>query len=63
MNNINKKVVCGEAFEELSEGEMMEFEGGAIWTSLSTTTAPCISASVVVSGGVSLVVSLFRPKR
>ncbi len=60
---MDKKIICGEAFEELSNAEMMEFEGGAIWTTLSTTTAPCVSGSVVISAGVSLVVSLFRPKR
>ncbi|MBQ3783094.1 MAG: hypothetical protein II838_06575 [Lachnospiraceae bacterium] len=56
---MDKKIICGKSFEELSNEEMMEFEGGAIWTTLSTTTAGCVAASVVVSAGVSLVVTCF----
>lgn len=59
---MTKKMVCGDSFEELSNDEMMEYEGGAIWTTLSTTTAGCIAASIVVSGGVSLVVTCFSKK-
>lgn len=57
---MNKEFVCGKAFEDLTNDEMMEFEGGAtVTTFLSTTTLSCIGASIVISGGVSLVVSLF----
>ena len=57
---MNKEFICGKAFEDLTNEEMMEFEGGAtVTTTLSTTTLSCIGASIVISAGVSLVVSLF----
>ena len=59
---MSKDMICGKSFEELSNDELMEYEGGAIWTSLSTTTVSCIAASAVISGGVTLVVSLFAKR-
>ncbi len=56
---MDKEMYCGKSFEELSNEEMMEYEGGAATTVLSTTTLPCIGASIVISGGVSLVITLF----
>lgn len=55
----NEKVVCGAAFEDLEDCEMAEYNGGAVATFLSTTTLPCVSVSVIISGGVSLVVTVF----
>ena len=37
---MDAKIICGEAFEELTDDEMMEVEGG--WTTVFTcTTLPC----------------------
>lgn len=47
----------GFAFEELTEEEMMEIDGGAWFTVLSTTTLACIGASVVISAGASLLIT------
>lgn len=48
--------VCGAAFEDHSNEEMLSYDGGAAWTTfLSTTTLPCVGASVIISGGVSLI--------
>ena len=43
---MERKIICGNSFEELSEDEMMELEGG--WTTVFTcTTLPCgIGASI-----------------
>jgi len=51
---MNKENICGKAFEELTNDEMMEVEGG-IATSLSSivnvTTLPCgIGASISCIG-------------
>lgn len=56
---MKKEMICGSAFEELSNEELSTYEGGAAFTVLSTTTLPCVGASAVISGGVSLVVTVF----
>lgn len=56
---MTKTMICGQAFEELSDEQMFDYEGGAIATTLSTTTLGCVAASIVISGGVSLVVTCF----
>lgn len=55
---MEKKLVLGCAFEELSENEMMDIDGGAATTFLSTTTLPCVGASVIVSAGLSLLATV-----
>lgn len=55
---MKKSFPIGCAFEELSEDEMMEVDGaGTITTTLSTTTLFCVGASIIISGGVSLLVT------
>ena len=51
---MNKEFICGKAFEDLTNDEMMEYEGG-IATSLSpivaATSLPCgIGASISCIG-------------
>lgn len=43
---MEKKIICGDSFEELTNDEMMELEGG--WTTIFTcTTLPCgVGASI-----------------
>lgn len=48
------ELVCGAAFEDLSQDEMQMYDGGGTIATLSTTTWLCIGASAIVSLGVSL---------
>ncbi|WP_053373634.1 hypothetical protein [Paenibacillus sp. FJAT-27812] len=51
--------MVGAAFEDLTESEMMEVDGGAAWTSvLTSTTLACIGASIVIGGAVSLTLTV-----
>ena len=61
-HKMTKRMICGEAFEELSNEELYEYEGGAATTFLSTTTVGCLAASIIISGGVSLVITCFSKK-
>jgi len=51
-----KENICGKAFEELTEDELMEYEGGAIITvtALPSTTLLCLSISIAVSATVTI---------
>ena len=58
--NKSYELVCGAAFEDLSQDEMMKFEGGGPGiTVLSTTTWACIGVSALVSAAVTITVAAF----
>jgi lactobin A/cerein 7B family class IIb bacteriocin len=48
----------GFAFEELTEAEMMEVDGGVAWASfLTTTTLPCVGGGIIIGAGVGLILT------
>ena len=51
-----KENICGKAFEELTNDEMMEFEGGLVplVSLLPASTFLCLSISIAVSATVSI---------
>ena len=51
-----KENICGKAFEELTEDELMEYDDGAVITVtiLPATTLLCLSISIAVSASVSI---------
>tara|TARA_Y100000588_G_scaffold383795_1_gene473853 strand:- start:591 stop:779 length:189 start_codon:yes stop_codon:yes gene_type:complete len=55
---MSKKDILGASFEELGQEEMMELDGGAATTFLSTTTLPCVGGSIIISAGVSLITTI-----
>ena len=53
-----KENICGKAFEELTNDEMVEYEGGAIFTTVTTASCIMSTASVVASVIASVVASI-----
>ena len=63
--NINQKDICGSAFEDLSDSEMMMLDGGnpAITTVATTSSSgPCLVISASVSATVSITVLVTNDK-